>query len=171
MKCFCCLSSTVLTLFTLYFSHDTQMNMVAFLSLSKSNQSTSSKDNLRWLQLASALLQRVPIVVLTLFIVFWVNRSLVVGPKLFQRILLFIATFINMPFDVPLSLWRDMDQATSEQCMFYIGSVVDAILTLYTISLVLYFIFLRSEFRRNAEEQTFQVVRKSQDFFDVRSFY
>jgi hypothetical protein len=83
------------------------------------------------------------------------------------KILLAFATVLSISGDVPLSVWAlafgDSD------CVFYIASGTDLIHLLYVVGLVLYFLFLRSEYLRNMEQCVWSAVKKFQRNFDFRS--
>jgi hypothetical protein len=123
----------------------------------------------KWFQFSVVILQRVPIVIIALQILFS-KKSITAsgGPTIPTRILLVLALLLNIPNDMSMTYWHMFLRSTS--CVFYIASIYDFILLLYLISLVIWFLFMRAEYVRNQEDTMFTAVRHSQDRFDFRTY-
>lgn len=119
--------------------------------------------------IAFTCLQKVPIVVLTSFIVF--SRNSVDGPTPQSKLFLALGTVFNLTLVLPPSIWAAIfSQIITDECIFHFGTIVDFLQALYIVSMVLYFIFLRQEFQRNMEECIWTTVSQIQDTFDYRKF-
>jgi len=113
-------------------------------------------------------LQRFPILLLVVTIAFsspQVNST--DGPTTQSKIFVCVAALINVLGDVPLQFWAHV---LPGGCIFIIASWVDLIHLLQFLSLVFFFLFLRSEYLRNMEETIWTTVSQIQDTFDFRRF-
>lgn len=169
-----------------------------------------------WIQLAAVILQRLPIILLTLVIIFTprgVSKDLMTstseaeddvnddanhshqdaasdiiqmgqpekhfftpfqrtGPGLLAKLWLIIAVLLNTPNDIPMSFWHMLfDGRIRPECPFFIASMYDVIFLMYWASLLFWFVFMRSEYKRNQEETMFMAIKRSQNDFDYRPFY
>lgn len=91
-------------------------------------------------------LLRLPVVVLTLLIVF--HRSATDGPSGGSKLALVLGTILNSVLAVPPSWWANLSVNVDCVGMF---SVVDIVQLLHILSLFFYFAFLRTEYKRNME--------------------
>jgi len=110
--------------------------------------------------------QRIPIVILVLMIVYG-RTSSTDGPTKKSKVFLVTAAVVNVAGDIPLTIWSAILPNT---CIFVIASAVDLIHLCYLASLILFFLFLRSEYLRNMEECIWTTVSQIQDTFDFRRF-
>jgi hypothetical protein len=128
----------------------------------------------KWLQLSLLLLQRFPIAVLSIMILFSRRISneenMEMGPSIISRIVLAIALCCNIPNDIPLGYWYFFMRNTvvATKCIFFIANFFDLIVFLYLISLFLWFLFMRFEYVRNQEATMFKAMQATQSVFDVR---
>eukprot|EP01027_Heterolobosea_sp_BB2_P019633 GEZU01027624.1.p1 GENE.GEZU01027624.1~~GEZU01027624.1.p1 ORF type:complete len:328 (-),score=28.13 GEZU01027624.1:168-1151(-) len=123
-----------------------------------------------WAQIGSVVLQRLPIIVLVLVIIFQ-KHNIEVGPTRGSKVMLFLGMLCNLPNDLPLSFWAvKVFGELSNQCGLYFASYVDIFLVFYALSLIFFFFFLRAEYMRNQEECMFMAVSQSQDTFDFQRF-
>jgi len=114
-------------------------------------------------------IQKIPVIVLMLFIVFGSQTGKgTEGPTRRSRVYLALGAFFNVFGDLPLNLWTYM--LNLDSCAFIVGSWIDFIVIVYIFSLLFFFIFLRSEYLRNMEECIWTTVSQIQDTFDFRSF-
>jgi len=127
-------------------------------------QVTRSSATFEILFLCAFALQRIPVVVLSALIAF--TQRTADGPSRQSRIFLLIGAIINVSFDLPVSLWSYI---LPDNCVFVVASWVDLLHLLFLASLVLFFMFVRSEYRRNMEETIWNTVSQIQDF-DFRRF-
>ena len=140
----------------------------------------------KWVFLAFFLLQRIPVIFLTIVIIFAkpqvqgailhpsssgtvtepaVNNNTSEGPTKKAKVLLALATIVSISGDVPLSLWA---AAFGTDCIFWIGNGVDLLHIFYVTGLILYFAFLRSEYLRNMEECIWHTVERFQRSFNFQ---
>jgi len=123
-----------------------------------------------YLFLAAFALQRIPVIVLVFLICIGrANSGLQSGdgPTRQSRVYLGIAAFLNIAGDLPLTIWNSI---FADGCVFVVASWVDFVHLLYIVSLVFFFLFLRSEYLRNMEECIWTTVSQIQDTFDFRRF-
>jgi len=116
--------------------------------------------------LCAFAVQRIPIIVLVLMIIYGRNSS-TDGPTKQSKVYLVAAAVLNVVGDLPLTIWSAM---LPGGCVFVIASWVDIVHIFYLISLVFFFLFLRSEYLRNMEECIWTTVSQIQDTFDFRRF-
>lgn len=109
-------------------------------------------------------LQRLPILVLAVLIAGQGQKD---GPTKISKLLLCIGVVLNVVNDLPLSVWA---QFLPPKCFFGIFSAVDILHSAYLVSLVFFFLFIRSEYHRNMEECIWTTVSQIQDTFDFRKF-
>jgi len=132
-----------------------------YLQVMKSNNTTYEI-----LFLCAFGVQRIPIVILVLMIVYG-RTSSTDGPTKKSKVFLVTAAVVNVAGDIPLTIWSAILPNT---CIFVIASAVDLIHLCYLASLILFFLFLRSEYLRNMEECIWTTVSQIQDTFDFRRF-
>ncbi|KAL6077355.1 G protein-coupled receptor [Balamuthia mandrillaris] len=147
---------------------------IAFLILFIVKNGGSDKDHRLWLILfiVAFALQRAPIVILVLIIVLqhsslFQKAGTQDGPTLKSKIYLVVAAVLNLANDLPLPVWAKI---LPDNCIFWIGSYVDLIHIIYFISLLFFFLFIRSEYLRNMEECIWTTVSQIQDTFNFRRF-
>jgi len=142
---------------------------LVFLYLNVHNES----EVFYWLYISAFILQLIPIIVLTFFIVFYPAAN--DGPSKLARYILLIGTLFFISVFAPTSILTDWFlggpcSTDCQACPFYIGSWVDFLQWVKIISLLFYFFFIRSEYRRNMEECIWTTVSQIQDTFDFRRF-
>lgn len=136
--------------------------------------SEAGDDIFYWLYIGAYILQRLPILILTLFIV--LSAALTDGPSRTARMCLLLASILFLCVIAPPSIltdWfirTDCEGYCSQACPFYIGSWVDFLQLLQLFSLLFYMGFIRFEYKRNMEECIWTTVSQIQDSFDVRRF-
>eukprot|EP01112_Ceratiomyxa_fruticulosa_P000759 TRINITY_DN1068_c0_g1_i2.p1 TRINITY_DN1068_c0_g1~~TRINITY_DN1068_c0_g1_i2.p1 ORF type:complete len:316 (-),score=34.49 TRINITY_DN1068_c0_g1_i2:94-1041(-) len=118
-----------------------------------------------YLFVVSFILQRLPVVVLVMMIVFHRNNN--DGPTKKSKALLFIGALLNISNDLPIATWSSV---LRYDCIFKFASGVDLMLVINLVSLLFFFLFLRSEYIRNREECIWTTVSQIQDTFDFRKF-
>eukprot|EP01113_Clastostelium_recurvatum_P025835 TRINITY_DN3104_c0_g1_i1.p1 TRINITY_DN3104_c0_g1~~TRINITY_DN3104_c0_g1_i1.p1 ORF type:complete len:310 (+),score=51.41 TRINITY_DN3104_c0_g1_i1:153-1082(+) len=116
-----------------------------------------------YLFLGAFILQRLPIIILVFMIILAHND----GPSRQCKALLAVGAVLNIANDLPLFVWA---QLLPQTCVFVIGSWVDFVHVMNFVSLLLFFLFLRSEYLRNMEECMWNTVSQIQDTFDFRRF-
>ncbi|KAL0490561.1 MLP2 [Acrasis kona] len=117
----------------------------------------------KWFQFSTVVLQRVPIFILSLLIMFSSRSS---GPKITARIILFVAVVLNLANDMPMTYWHMFLQTSL--CVYYVASVYDTFVILYWLSLLSWFVFLRAEYVRSQEETMFTAFVQSQNSFEQK---
>jgi len=95
------------------------------------------------------------------------GRNATEGPTKKSKIYLIGAAIVNVAGDIPLNIWSSI---LPDVCIFGIASAVDLVHLCYLCSLILFFLFLRSEYLRNMEECIWTTVSQIQDTFDFRRF-
>jgi len=149
------------------------VNLV-FLYLNITNFDTE-KDAFYWLYVTGYMLQRVPVIILTFFVMFSYTNS--DGPSVWARNFLFLGTFFYMGLVAPPSIlteWFFLEECLDgtcqqdELCPFYIGSWIDFLQWLQLASYALFMMFIRSEYVRNMEECIWTTVTQIQDTFDYK---
>ena len=115
-----------------------------------------------WLYISAYIVQLIPVIVLTFFITF--SPTVNDGPSKLARYILLIGTLFFCSVFAPTSIMTDWfvrqpcEAPCSAVCPFYIGSWVDFLQWVKTISLILYFLFIRSEYKRNMEVSLFIII-------------
>lgn len=153
-----CVETTFFFLFVIYL-------IFLYLQIMKSDNRVYE-----YLFLTAFALQRIPIVLLVFLICIGRGSSGMQsgdGPTQRSKIYLAIATFINVTCDLPLTIWNSV---FPDGCVFVIASWIDLVHILYIVSLLFFFLFLRSEYLRNMEECIWTTVSQIQDTFDIRRF-
>jgi len=117
-----------------------------------------------YILLAFFILQHIPIIILVFMISFSLSPE---GPTKKSRVLLFFGAIFNLSNYLPLFVWA---QFLPGGCHLYIMSYVDLIQIFDFVSLLFFFLFLRSEYVRNVEECIWTAVSQIQDTFDFRLF-
>ena len=119
------------------------------------------------------MLQRIPIVVLVILICVQTHKD---GPTPKSKVYLAIGAFFNLPNDLPLNVWAQVIPGMPlvathllDDCLGWF-SAVDLMHFSYFVSLIFFFLFLRSEYHRNMEECIWTTVSQIQDTFDFRKF-
>lgn len=85
------------------------------------------------------------------------------GPSLTTRICLMVGVIVSATVNLPPSVWAKF---LPNECVFYIATPYDFIQIFEVVALVMYFIVVRSEFKRNMEECIWTTVSKIQDSWD-----
>lgn len=110
--------------------------------------------------------QRLPVFVLSLIIV--AHRNGNEGPTRQSKIYLFFAALFHLTNELPVFFWAQILPGT---CIIWGGiSWIDLLIIFNYVSLVLFFLFLRTEYLRNMEECIWTTVSQIQDTFDFRKF-
>jgi len=110
--------------------------------------------------------QRLPVLVLALIIV--AHRNGNEGPTRQSKIYLFFASVFHLTNELPLFFWA---QLLPTKCIIWEAiSYIDLLIILNFVSLILFFLFLRTEYLRNMEECIWTTVSQIQDTFDFRRF-
>jgi len=119
--------------------------------------------------LCAFALQRVPVIILVFLICIGRQTSVssADGPTRQSKGYLATAALLNITADLPLTIWNS---AFPDGCVFVIASWVDLVHLSYIVSLLFFFLFLRSEYLRNMEECIWTTVSQIQDTFDFRRF-
>jgi len=112
--------------------------------------------------LGAFIVQRLPVLLLVAVIVL---QSL--GPTKWSKCYLCLAAVLNIVGDLPENIWANILPGS---CIFIVAIWIDFIDTVYLISLLFFFLFIRSEYMRNMEETIWQSVSQIQDTFDFRRF-
>lgn len=113
----------------------------------------------------SYAVQRIPIFVLSLVIV--AHRNGNEGPTKQSKVYLFFAAVFHLVNELPVFF---LSQVLPFVCLGNALSWIDILIILNYISLLLFFLFLRSEYLRNMEECIWTTVSQIQDTFDFRRF-
>jgi len=112
------------------------------------------------------IVQRIPILVLSFIIV--TNRNGNEGPTRQSKAYLLFSCLLHLSNDLPVFFWA---QILPNQCIIMNSlSYIDVLTIINFTSLVLFFLFLRSEYLRNMEECIWTTVSQIQDTFDFRRF-
>jgi len=109
--------------------------------------------------------QRLPVFVLALVIVLHRNGN--EGPTRQSKIYLFFASVFHFTNELPIFFWS---QLLPTNCIWHAISVIDLLIMFNFLSLILFFLFLRTEYLRNMEECIWTTVSQIQDTFDFRRF-
>jgi len=113
------------------------------------------------------VLQRVPVVVLAFIII--AHRNGNEGPTRRSKVYLFFATAFHTSSDLPIFFWNEIYPAG---CILFSSlSFIDVLTIASFVALILFFLFLRSEYLRNMEECIWTTVSQIQDALDFRRFY
>ncbi len=144
------LSSLPFRLLCFFFSFECISVMLLLLNLSvlflRAAAIGDSPIAYEWIHFSAILIQRLPLLVLALAVLF---RK---GPIVKAKILLFISLLLLVPNELPLSFWYTfLGNTPLNSCFLYIGSVYDIIVVLYIFSLLFLFLFVRAEYFRCAE--------------------
>ena len=99
-----------------------------------------------YLFVATYGLLRLPVIVLTLLI--YAARTFSDGPSVAARRWLFLGTLLNLAMVLPPTVWAGVLPAA---CSLVFASIGDVLQWVYLASLVVYFVFLRAEYKRNME--------------------
>lgn len=113
----------------------------------------------------SYAVQRIPIFVLSLVIV--AHRNGNEGPTKQSKVYLFFAAVFHLVNELPVFF---LSQVLPFVCLGNALSWIDILIILNYVSLLLFFLFLRSEYLRNMEECIWTTVSQIQDTFDFRRF-
>ena len=102
------------------------------------------------------------------------------GPTGTAKVHLVMAAVLFLLSDLPLEMWSSLVSwhhertATThlhlEYCPLVFASWIDVVFLIYTLALLLFFLFVRLEFRRNMEETIWGTVAAIQHSFDTREF-
>mmetsp|Transcript_19343 Transcript_19343/g.74282 ORF Transcript_19343/g.74282 Transcript_19343/m.74282 type:complete len:325 (+) Transcript_19343:144-1118(+) len=85
------------------------------------------------------------------------------NPSLRSKVFLTIAALCALVDELPITGWGRL---LPDDCVFYIASWNDLVHLVYGLSLVFFFLFLRSEYLRNVEQCIWKTVSRMQDRFD-----
>jgi len=117
-------------------------------------------------------LQRLPIVILAIWIVFNMPRTVIEGPSPSSKLILLFASILDLVNNLPVTVWASI--INNDTCPLYILSYADVVHLLFCIAQVLFFVFLRAEFMRNKEQFVYTTVQTHKDYeqfgFDWRQF-
>jgi len=103
--------------------------------------------------------QQVPAIVLIIYIIFRTYPDNQTGPLLKSKIFLGTAALLGITSELPLNIWA---QILPSNCVFAIASWVDVIHLVYCSSVLFFFLFIRSEYKRNSKEYHFNTVTEIQ---------
>jgi hypothetical protein len=119
-----------------------------------------------WIYLFCYLLQRTPILLLTVYIL---CVRLADGKESYAlKSALFVGTLCNAVNDLPVPIWSAL--LSNFGCVFYICSLVDVSRLLVAVSWVAYFVFVVLSFRRQAKMFLWFTISRVQDSLDYRKF-
>lgn len=141
----------------------------------------------KWIFLGSFVVQRLPAIVLAVFIISQPTQrggadSVISGdalsaddsilgtndgPSLKAKVFLGIATGLTIFGDIPLAVWALF---IPSNCVLYIFAGVDIVHIVYVVGLIFYFLFLRCEYLRNMEETIWDTVNRFSSAFQFRKF-
>eukprot|EP01128_Nolandella_sp_AFSM9_P008814 TRINITY_DN5484_c0_g1_i1.p1 TRINITY_DN5484_c0_g1~~TRINITY_DN5484_c0_g1_i1.p1 ORF type:complete len:331 (+),score=25.17 TRINITY_DN5484_c0_g1_i1:360-1352(+) len=110
--------------------------------------------------------QRLPVA--ALMIVILLNKNEAEGPGPLSKFFLISACLCTLVNDLPLTLWSEVIGPSS--CVIFVGSYVDLVHLSFCVGIVLFFVFLRREFKRNEEECRWRIVSERREYFDFRDF-
>jgi hypothetical protein len=127
---------------------------MAALYLEMFTSSTETEQTFWIIFICVFVAQRVPLAVMAVTIVFNCKAD---GPTTRSRVLLIIAAILYFVNDLPASIWGKLYEY-APGCVFVVGSIVDLVHLLYLVSQIFFFLFLRSEYLRNAEECVWETV-------------
>jgi len=103
-------------------------------------------------------LQRVPIIILLIMILFLGSSK---GPSTVSKVFLTIAVFLNLCNDFPITLWSLLDSNIGCN-IFDLISWLDLVHFCYFFAILFFFIFLIEEFRRNKEDAIWTIIKQQQ---------
>lgn len=89
------------------------------------------------------------------------------GPELRARLYLAAATVLTSVNVLPPTVWQ---YYLPKGCAFYVGSWVDFLLLLDTVSFIFFFLFLRDEYLRNREVCMYTSVSQIHDTHSFKRF-
>lgn len=137
-----------------------------YIALVETETKSKSSETFVLVFAASYAVQRLPIFILALIIVLHRNGN--EGPSRQSKIYLFFAGVFHLVNELPPFFWS---QILPHACII-VGAIswVDLLIILNFVSLVLFFLFLRTEYLRNMEECIWTTVSQIQDTFDFRRF-
>jgi len=116
--------------------------------------------------IGSFIVERLPVIVLVLIIV--IHRNGNEGPTRQSKVYLFLAAILHLSSDLPTFFWA---QVLPAGCIIAESiSYIDILTIVNYLALILFFLFLRSEYLRNMEECIWTTVSQIQDTFDFRRF-
>eukprot|EP00164_Ancoracysta_twista_P000317 GFYU01000440.1.p1 GENE.GFYU01000440.1~~GFYU01000440.1.p1 ORF type:complete len:376 (+),score=65.55 GFYU01000440.1:514-1641(+) len=120
-----------------------------------------------WTFFSLFCLQKLPVLVLMLLIVF--RHQTLFGPSVRAKVYLLGACLLNIPSDLPLSVYVEVLPKT---CILSFLSYIDVVQMCLLLSLCLFFLFVRLEFLRNMEECIWATYLSHMDSdpFDYRLF-
>jgi len=108
--------------------------------------------------LAVYFCQQIPSVVLIVVILIY-QKSDGSGPKVSSKVFLALGALFGLAGELPLNIWALI---LPDNCIFVIGSWVDLIHIIYCSSILFFFLFIRSEYRRNRDEYHWNAVNAFQ---------
>lgn len=128
----------------------------------------------KWIQFSLFLVQRLPILILAVIILFSRRDTpdvIEAGPTVLSRVILGCAILLNLPNDIPLGYWFLFfkDTALATKCVLYLGNVFDIIVFLYLVSLVLWFCSSDSSISEIKREPCLQQCKRHRMFLMLDS--
>lgn len=117
--------------------------------------------------------QRLPVLVLALYIVFDFPKNSIEGPKTSSRVILLIASMLDTINNIPIPLWAVIIK--DRFCTFSVLGKIDIIHMMFVVAQILFFVFLREEFIRNKEQFLYNTVQTRKEYqeygIDWRHFH
>jgi len=110
--------------------------------------------------------QQIPSFVLIIMIIVKKNASST-GPKVLSKVFLGLGALLGLVGEIPLRIWAGI---LPDTCVFVIGSWVDLIHLIYAASIFFFFLFIRSEYKRNISEYQWDAVNEIEKTFGEGRF-
>jgi len=107
-------------------------------------------------------IQRLPVLILAIIIVFHFPERKIEGPKNISRFIMLIASILDTINNIPVTLWAEA--LHDNTCLFHLFGKVDLIHVIFVLAQILFFIFLRSEFIRNKEQFEYNTVQTKKEY-------
>jgi len=141
-------------------------NLSLFYAALRSQNNQKLENLLVLIFVGSYVAERLPVLILVMIIV--AHRNGNEGPTRQSKVYLFLAATLHLTSDLPIFFW---DQILPAGCIIVNSiSYIDILTIVNFLALILFFLFLRSEYLRNMEECIWTTVSQIQDTFDFRRF-
>lgn len=141
-------------------------NLSLFYAALRSQNNQKLESLLVLIFVGSYVAERFPVLILVMIIV--AHRNGNEGPTRQSKVYLFLAATLHLSSDLPIFFW---DQVLPAGCIIVSSlSYIDILTIVNFLALILFFLFLRSEYLRNMEECIWTTVSQIQDTFDFRRF-
>eukprot|EP00906_Rhabdomonas_costata_P026549 RCo037831 len=126
-----------------------------------------------WLYVSTGAVQFLPVVVLAGLICAAGVTETYLGPSRGAKAALLVGVLLSLPGVLPLSFWRNFaipELPFTGGCVMAGLSAYDLVLACKAAAQALFFVFVRSEYLRNLEQETFLFYQQCQDYMNLHQF-